>query len=40
MQKYALFIYLFIFFWRNIMGFLTPKYLVSESLTFALSNEV
>ena len=25
---------------RNIMGFLTPKYLVSESLTFALSNEV
>ena len=33
-----LFIYFFIL--RNIMGFLTPKYLVSESLTFALCHEV
>ena len=36
MQKYAL----LIFFWWNIMGFLRPKYFFSESLIFALSNEV
>ena len=30
-------LFIYFFFWRNIMGFLTPKYLVSESLTF---NEV
>ena len=35
MQKYALFIFL-----RSIMGFLRPKYFFSESLIFALSNEV
>ena len=35
LQKYALLI-----FWRNIMGFLRPKYFYSENLIFALSNEV
>ena len=38
MQKYGLFI--FFFFWRNIMSFLRPKYFFTESLIFALSNEV
>ena len=37
MQKYTL----FVFFLRNIMGFLRPKYFFfSDSLIFALSNEV
>ena len=36
MQKYAL----FIFFLRNIMGFLRPKYFFSENLIFSLSNKV
>ena len=36
MQKY----FIVNFFLRNIMGFLGPKYFFSESLIFALSNEV
>ena len=36
MQKYAC----LQFFLQNIMGFLRPKYFFSESLIFALSNEV
>ena len=38
MQKYAMFIFLFVL--RNILGFLRPKFFFPESLIFALSFEV